>query len=413
LIDLPMDIQRAEIVARRTSRCVPPAANAVDADAIAEVLDRLATAERPLILAGGGIRTARAVDLFRILTAKVKVPVVNSLMAVDVLPGDDPVRVGMIGTYGNRWANLAIDRSDFLLVLGSRLDIRQTGADVGAFKGERGIYHLDCDAAEINNRVTGCRSVLGDLNSLLGAAVSISLNRNFPERPTWKAEIANLRSNWPDTKELRGLPGINPNEFVHQLIQASQNAAAVVVDVGQHQMWAAQSAELGPDQRFLTSGGMGAMGFALPAAMGAAFASAPSPVVVISGDGGFQLNMQELETIAHHKLPIKIVILNNKCYGMIRQFQESYFQGRYQSSLWGYSSPDFVRISRAYDIPARSIGRLEEVDETLRWLWHAPNTPCLLDVQIDTHANAYPKIAFGRPMTEMEPFPKPVSHEGT
>jgi acetolactate synthase-1/2/3 large subunit len=176
-------------------------------------------------------------------------------------------------------------------------------------------------------------------------------------------------------------------------------------------MWAAQSLDLGPYQRFLTSGGMGAMGFALPAAIGAAIAG--GPVVAIAGDGGFQLNIQELQTVARNKLPLKIIVLNNGCHGMVRQFQESYFSSRYQSTLWGYNTPSFVEIAKAYGIAAASVSNCNEVEAALTIMSHDPQCPYLLEVFIDTMTNVYPKLAFGRPFGEMEPLSKPLEMEGT
>ena len=200
---------------------------------------------------------------------------------------------------------------------------------------------------------------------------------------------------------------------MHELSARSAAASAFVADVGQHQMWAAQSLELGPDQRFLTSGGMGAMGFALPAAIGAAYARPGRPVVMIAGDGGFQLNLQELQTVARGRLPIKMIIVNNQCHGMVRQFQQSYFEERYQSTYWGYSAPDFAALARGYGIDAHGVHDRHGLRAALDVLWRDPAAPGLLDVRVDTFANAYPKHAFGRPISEMEPFALPVGMEST
>ena len=192
-------------------------------------------------------------------------------MGGDVIAYDDPQRVGMIGSYGNRWANIALGKSDFLLVLGSRLDIRQTGSEAKEFKGGRTIFHVDCETGELNNRVVGCDAHVADLNDFLRQALAYLATHQPADRSAWMAEIKEQERQWPDTRELTGTAGINPNEFIHQLsARHGKVAAAYCIDVGQHQMWAAQSMELGPDQRFLTSGGMGSMGFALPAAVGAA-----------------------------------------------------------------------------------------------------------------------------------------------
>ncbi len=200
---------------------------------------------------------------------------------------------------------------------------------------------------------------------------------------------------------------------MHQIALVSELAAAYIVDVGQHQMWAAQSLELTAEQRFLTSGGMGAMGFALPAAIGAAVAQPGQPVVLIAGDGGFQLNLQELQTVVRNQLPIKMVIVNNHTHGMVRQFQQSYFSERYQSTYIGYSAPDFAEVARAFGIQAVTIENEAEISDALVQLWQDPQLPFLLQVIIDTFANVYPKLAFGHPITEMEPFVKPLDMEGT
>jgi len=246
--------------------------------------------------------------------------------------------------------------------------------------------------------------LITDLKEFLNTAMQTIDQEKVLDHSDWIDEINSLKSSWPDTSELSGISGINPNVFMHQLSSFSVNAAAYVSDVGQHQMWAAQSLEIGPKQRFLTDGGMGSMGFGLPAGIGTSFALGLKPIVIIAGDGGFQSNIQELQTVVRNQLPVKIVILNNRCHGMVRQFQENLFEGRYQSTLWGYSAPDFSAVAFAYGIPSKTISKESEVEEALKWLWNDQNKPSLLQVMIDTFANAYPKINFGKPNTEMEPY---------
>jgi len=410
LVDIPLDVQWADVDAgdERWAADGPTAVAAI-AEAIPEkVLERLARAERPLIWVGGGVRAARATDLLRAFVSRVRVPVVCTLMGLDALPSTDPLRVGFVGSYGNRWANLAAGASDVMLVLGARLDIRQTGSDTRSFKGDRTIFQVDCEAAEMNNRVTGCEAIEADLADFLAAALEGAQARDLGEHSAWLAEIDELRRRHPDTEETTRQVGINPNVLMHQISRASASAAAYAVDVGQHQMWAAQSLQLRADQRLLTSGGLGSMGFALPAAIGAALAVAPRPVVVIAGDGGFQCNLQELESVVRNRMALKIVVVNNRCHGMTRQFQESFFGERYQSSLWGYSAPDFARLAIAYGIEARSVQEQADVDQAIEWLWSDPEAPALLDVRLHTFVNLYPKIAFGRPITEMEPAVEPL-----
>jgi len=408
LVDIPMDLQRIEVTAPVPQALEGSAPEAVDERAVKRMLEDLESASRPLILAGGGLRAGRAVAPFRRLVDQLGVPVVSSLMGVDVLPHEHVARVGLIGTYGNRWANIALARADYLLVLGSRLDIRQTGADTEAFAGGRPIYHVDCDPGELNNRVLGCHTVVSQLEPFIEAVSELIDGREPPELGAWRAEISELEDRWPDTGELPNLQGINPNRLMHRLAGPS----AYVADVGQHQMWAAQSLELGPDQRFLTSGGMGAMGSGLPLAVGACIAT-DAPVVLVAGDGGFQLNLQELQTVVRNGLPLKIVILNNRSHGMVRQFQESYFEGRYQSTCWGYSAPDFVAVAAAFGIGAGRADSEHELSDAIESMWRDPSSPYLLEVAIDTAANAYPKIAFGHPISEMEPFVAPKAMEST
>jgi acetolactate synthase-1/2/3 large subunit len=414
LLDIPMDIQRMDVPGNVEASQNVYINELQDATALDAIFNAFNEAKKPLILAGGGINAARSVALFRRFVDFVKVPVVNSLMAVDVLPYNHPQRVGLIGSYGNRWANIAMGSCDMLLVLGSRLDIRQTGADVLSFQSERKIFHVDCESGEINNRVHGCFPVQADLRSFLPEAIKTAKGFGFSGHPGWQDEIRQLREKWPDTDEIKIDQGINPNRFMHELSLVSSQALGYVVDTGNNQMWAAQSLELGAEQKFITSGGMGAMGFSLPAAIGASFASPGQPVIQIAGDGGMQMNIQELETIVHHKLPVKMVILNNHSYGMVRQFQQSYFHERYASTYKGYSAPDFEKVAQAYGIQAATIYETEKsVQRGLAQLWANPAAPFLLQVEIALKINAYPKIAFGYPITQMEPFVKPLDMEGT
>ena len=408
LLDIPMDVQRADISIQEiaNAKSITKEKPSLNDHLYEELFLNLKNAKKPLILVGGGVRAANAIHLLRNFIHKIRIPVVFSLMAVDILPYDDPLRIGMIGSYGNRWANLTIAKSDVLIVIGSRLDVRQTGSQTTAFKGDKKIFHIDCEEGEINNRVIGCNAIIADIKEFLTTASRLIEDQQLEERTEWLKEINALKRAWPDTAELASISGINPNLFMHKLSKISTQTAAYVSDVGQHQMWAAQSLELISNQRFLTSGGMGSMGFGLPAAIGVAFAVSPKPVVVIAGDGGFQSNIHELQTVVRNQLPMKIIVLNNHCHGMVRQFQESYFEGRYQSTFWGYSAPDFEAIGTAYGIPSKTIENENEIEQALQWLWSNPTTPTLLQVIIDTFANAYPKIAFGSPNTEMEPLTK-------
>jgi acetolactate synthase-1/2/3 large subunit len=415
LLDIPMNLQRDSIDVDVPPADAAPKLESRDQKAFDLICSSLLKSKKPMILAGGGIRSALAIAKFREVVEAVGIPVVHSLMGVDLLPSHHELNAGMIGSYGNRWSNLSLNDADWLLVLGSRLDVRQTGAQTERFKGTRPIFHVDCEAGEMNNRVIGCEEIHSELEPALDTLRQILLplrERVMSNTKEWRAAIVDLRAKWPDTGELAGLEGINPNIFMHQLSRHT-GIGAFVVDVGQHQMWAAQSLDVQGEQRFLTSGGMGSMGFGLPAAIGAAVCLDGKTVVAIAGDGGFQCNIQELETIARGKLNVKAVVINNNCHGMVRQFQESYFDARYGSTMWGYSAPNFTRVAEAYGIPGRTVEAPSDVDAALRWLYEEVEGPALLQVIVSPYANAYPKLAFGRGMEAMEPQIKPIEMEST
>lgn len=412
LIDIPMDVQRIQIEAKYfQSEIVEHLA--IDTIVLEKLIHDIKKAKRPLVLAGRGIKASQCQKQFDLFVKQTKVPVITTLLGLDTISFDHSQRVGFIGSYGNRWANMAFGDCDLLIVLGSRLDIRQTGADTKFIENRR-IYHIDCEQAEINNRVNGCEAIVADLDLFFTKFQEYTVNFSFDLPNQWINDINNLRETWPDTNELTPT-GINPNVFMHSLSSQSQDAKVYLADVGSHQMWAAQSLEINKDQHFLTSGGMGAMGFALPAAIGACIGLDRTPVVVLIGDGCMQLNIQELQTIVRNQLPVKIIVMNNRTLGMIRQFQDSYFESRYQSTYWGYDAPDFSKVAIAYGIDAMTIENPEEIENAVEWLWKDKNAakPQLLQVMIDPHTNTYPKIAFGRPITEMEPFAKPIAMEAT
>ncbi|WP_029278144.1 thiamine pyrophosphate-binding protein [Pedobacter borealis] len=412
LIDIPMDVQRTQIEVKNTIYNVKED-TAIPEQILDQLIEDIKNAERPLILAGRGIKASQSQELFDQFVSKTKVPVITTLLGLDTISFDDPLRVGFIGSYGNRWANIAFGESDLVIVLGSRLDIRQTGADTKFIENRR-IYHIDCEAGEINNRVKNCIAIVSELGTFLQRFTNHTSSIQFDQHNNWLRHINDLRLQWPDEKELEP-KGINPNKFMHALSKGNNFAKAYLADVGSHQMWAAQSLEILKGQHFLTSGGMGAMGFSLPAGIGACIALEKQPVVVLVGDGCMQINIQELQTIVRNNLPIKIVVLNNRTLGMIRQFQDSYFESRYQSTYWGYDAPDFSKVAMAYGIDALTISDESEFDSANQWLWEGENAmkPKLLQLMIDPHTNTYPKIAFGKPITEMEPFSKPIEMEGT
>lgn len=408
LIDIPMNIQRENIEPKGNLNFETNKKNLNNDDLYKldafckRFWQALKHAQRPLIIAGGGIRASKTECQFRNFVEKSKLPIVQSLMGTDILPYDHPLKIGFIGTYGNRWANKAVMSADLLLVLGSRLDIRQTGAKFKEFQAEKSIFHIDIDPAQINNNLSGCDYCISHLGDFFSVFEHKFKSEKTDNRDNWLNSIKTLRGKFPDSGELNIKKEIHPNLFIHHLTRCSAQAGTFVADVGKNQMWMAQSMEINSTQRALFSGGMGAMGFALPAAIGAAF-STNKPVVVVTGDGGLQCNIQELQTIVHHNLPVKIVVMNNNSLGMVQQFQHDYFQDRLQSTTWGYSAPDFERIGTAYNIPSLKIEKKEQIEEALEWLW----LDCghrLLNVIIKSDLPLYPKVAFGKPLDQMNPL---------
>lgn len=402
LLDIPMNVQRQEVDALVSLVASPVPAECAD---IEPLIAALSAARTPLVLAGGGVRSSGAVGALRRFVEQFQIPVVTSLMGVDVLPFGHPERVGLIGSYGNRWGNLVMAEADLLLILGARLDVRQTGADLDAFRSGKTIVQVDLDEKQLEWRITPDIAIRSDIGTFLAALEERSAGISCATREEWHRRIAEIVGAWPIDGESRDVSGIDPLKVVERLAEAIPTATAYVTDVGQNQMWAAQAVRLHEDQRFLTSGGMGAMGFGLPAAIGVALAESGRPVIVISGDGGMQVNLQELETVARLGLELKIVVFDNKCLGMVRQFQDEYFEGRHQSTVWGYGSPDFVAVANAFGIDARGVSAPGELDEALDWLARSTGRPALLHVVLSRSTLVRPKVSFGRPIYEMDPPP--------
>ncbi len=333
-----------------------------------EVTSHLEEAQKPLLLVGGGVRARGNRDAVRSYARTHQIPVVSTIAALDVLPHDDPLHLGLTGTYGRRSANLAVANADFIMVLGSRLDQGVTGGDVLSWKRNKKVAQIDCDGGELGARLKGTICVQADIAEFIELCTAQQAPRPSEARLAWNAHVRDLAQRYPDTDELRGVAGINPNEFLRRLSSCSEKAAAFVVDAGQHTWWSAQSLRLRDGQRFLASTGLWAMGAALPMAMGVAL-SARAPVVAIAGDGAAQLNIQELWTIRSLNIPVKLIVLDNGSHGMVRQFQDDILEGRHYGTQWGYSRPDFPAVAAGFGVPSFSVSQSSDVDDGLRWLW--------------------------------------------
>jgi acetolactate synthase-1/2/3 large subunit len=401
LVELPADVQAMPLDAPAPS--APPSAEAPvlpDVQEVAAMLDAAAAAERPLVLLGGGVNAAGAAGPCRDLLRRLGIPAVASVMAIDVLPADDPLRLGVIGMYGNRWANLAVAESDYVLVLGSRLDFGTLGADVASWRRGRVTCQVDCDPGEMR-RVDAAHAIVADLHAFCEQALPLAGERRLSASDAWRARLDELRAASPDTDEQPNCDGINPNVFVRELSRTSGAAGTFVVDAGQHVWWTCQSIQPRLGQRFMPALGLGPCGWSLPAAVGVALGSG-RPVVVVVGDGALQFNVQELQTLRRHRLPIKVVVLDNGCHGSVRQLQESVFDGRYPSTVLGYSAPDFRAVAAAYGIDSATVSEPGAVADALRWLWREPASPALLHVRLPSALNVYPNVPFGAWLDVME-----------
>lgn len=393
LLDIPMNIMRAEV---DPDALVPykaeEAADAGDAAGGAEqILMELRRAERPVFLFGNGIKSSGVEMLARKLMTRFQVPVVTSMIAVDI-PGACPQFFGFIGAYGNRAANFIVAKADLLVSFGSRLDIRQVGKQRENFAPHAKIIRIDIDKGELAYKVHEDEfAIRADVGEVLKILCGERLEKSYD---AWLEICGFIRARTEGRDERE--PNIRMNSFFDVLPRHS----LLCVDVGQNQVWAAQAAVKAGNHRLLFSGSNGAMGYALPAAVGACIATGET-TYVITGDGGLQMNIQELQTVVREQLPVKIMILNNNALGMIRHFQEMYFKKRYCMTVKGkgFSNPDFGKIARAYGIDYR----LVDGERQKQWFQDCPG-PEILELRLEGDTFVFPKLEYGRPNQDQEPL---------
>ncbi len=413
LLDIPMNIQRAEINPKKLKGFFGTPEhrrlakiNAPSQAVIARIVKLISAAKRPVILAGGGVRTSGAAAELEILVKKTGIPVVTSLMGLDSFAHDDPSFAGMIGAYGNRYANLALANSDLLLVLGSRLDNRQTGTKPATFARGAVKIHVDIDPVELNAKVKTDIALNCDARVFIKALNSALSARPRSALAPWYKVMDDCRLRYPASESKNPGGDIQPNNFMAFLSARAKGSDIVCLDVGQNQMWAAQSFKVKKGQRMLVSGGMGSMGFSMPAAIGAVLAAPGKRALVICGDGGIQVNIQDMDALVKLRLPVKIVIMNNGCLGMVRQFQDIYFGGRRQSTEIGYHCPDIKKIAVAYGVKVytiRAMGQAGKVlDSALNY-----NGPVLIDVKLGKNTTVDPKLTVNCPIEDMSPHLSP------
>jgi acetolactate synthase I/II/III large subunit len=409
LLDVPKDVQnqKAEWAEPRATgtndRTYSPAGIDSRAAGVQEAARLIAEAERPLIMAGHGVILAGAYDELRMLAERTGIPVITTLLGISAFPESHRLHLGMPGMHGEVHVNRAIQQADLIIGLGLRFDDRVTG-NLAAFARGAKVIHIELDPCEVGKNVPVTVGLVGDARELLTELLAQVAPRDCE---AWRADIAGLVR--PRVESFRG--GLSPEGILAAIDEATGGRCTIVSDVGQHQMWVAKLFPYRRPNTHITSGGLGTMGFAVPAAMGVALARPDEPVWAISGDGGFQMNMQEIATMVQERIPVKMAIFNNGYLGMVRQWQQFFHGRRYSATpIW---SPDYVKLAEAYGIPGWRVESGAQVDQVLRAALDQPG-PALVEFLIEQEANVFPMIPPGASLSEAieseeaaEPTPPP------
>lgn len=404
LIDIPMNIQRSDFNSLDQTSFFDSTeyynylSQSIETET-AEVIHMINSAKRPIVLVGGGARISDAgSELSNFLTAN-GMPIVYSLMGKDLIKDDYLYNLGLIGAYGNRYGNMALANADLILVLGSRLDTRQTGTDLKTFAREAKIIQVDIDANELGSKIHADLLIHSDVKMFLQLLGNENLTGNIHQ---WQEKLLSYKNKYSSVIGIDQQDKI-PNKIIQVIAHNLKDDDVICADVGQHQMWVAQSLNTKGNQRVLFSGGMGAMGCALPTAIGASIGTGKRSIVIV-GDGGFQMNIQELEIIRRRNLPIKVFIMNNANLGMVRQFQELYFDKNYIGTQKDYSVPNFEHIGNAYGISSSSVSLTDEVYKKIAEILQN-DKPAILDIKLqDTMTTVEPKLIVNKPIEDMYPF---------
>lgn len=404
LVDIPKDIQNAlikEYDPNNIKHSIPE--RHLKEQEIQGDLEAIAMAirqsEKPLLYVGGGALASKAEEEVRQLAEKAGIPVVMTLNGLGAFPGNHPLALGMLGMHGTAYANIATLETDLLINLGARFDDRVTGK-VDEFVPHAQKVHFDIDPAEIDKVIKVDYPVLGDVKKALQQLLPLVKEQEHKE---WVHQVRYWKEKHPlryDTQTL----DIKPQYIISKLYEATQGNAILATDVGQHQMWAAQYYHVNKARSWLSSGGLGTMGFGLPAAIGAKVGRPDEPVFLISGDGSFQMNIQELATVMMYQIPIKIIVLENTTLGMVRQWQEMFYDNRFSQVDFNYK-PDITEIALAYGIDARRIEKRNEVDMGIKFLLSDPDKPAVLVASIPQDEKVFPFIPPGASYRDMVDFP--------
>ncbi|MGQ9629932.1 MAG: biosynthetic-type acetolactate synthase large subunit [bacterium] len=398
LIDVPVDVSRAQ-----TEFIYPEEVNIRGykptyyghPNQIAKLAEAISKAKKPVIYAGGGVITSGASKELIELAEKAQIPVTTTLLGLGAFPGTHPLYIGMLGMHGTAYANYSIRECDLLISIGSRFDDRVTGK-ISEFAPYATVAHIDIDPSSISKSVQVHIPIVGDARNIL-----IELNKRVEKsngNPEWLNQIAQWKEEYP-LRYRRSDKVIKPQYVVEQIYELTGGEAIIATEVGQNQMWAAQYYKYNYPRHFVSSGGLGTMGFGFPAAIGAQVGRPDKTVIDIAGDGSIQMNIQELITVAQYRLPVKIAILNNHFLGMVRQWQQLFFNKRYSESCLS-ASPNFAKLAEAYGVLGMNITKPDEVRPAIeRALNH--NGPVVMNFEVAREENVYPMVPAGAPTYDM------------
>lgn len=373
---------------------------APDPDSIAQAVRLIKAAKRPVLYVGGGAITAGASEEIIKLAEQMNIPVTTTLMGLGAFPSAHPLSLGMLGMHGSRYTNYAVSECDLLIAAGARFDDRVTGK-LESFVSKARIVHLDIDPAEINKNVPVDVSVIANLKDSLQAINTLLANTEQHSGIEWQTTIARWKREFPLTYDDQSDTGIMPQYIIEKLSELTQGQAIITTEVGQNQMWAAQFYQCKYPRTFLSSGGLGTMGYGLPAAIGAACARDDVPVIDIAGDGSIQMNIQELSTAVQYKLPVIICILNNHYLGMVKQWQALFYNNRFSHTDMYEHQPDFVKLAEAYGAIGMRVTQKEQVETALKQALQVKDRPVMIDFVVQREANVFPMVPPGAAIINM------------
>ena len=400
VIDLPVDIQIQDTDFNYPEKIEMRSYNPTcygHPGQIKKALKLIYKSKKPVIIAGGGILISEASNELLKFVGKTKIPVSTTLMGLGAFPATNDLFLGMPGMHGTVYANLAITESDLLISVGSRFDDRVTGK-LDAFAPEAKIIHVDIDPTSISKNIKVDVPIVGDAKNVLGQLIEEMDESKLLDLSKWHKRIEGWKKKNPLAYKKHNSGKIKPQHVIEEIYKQTKGEAIIVTEVGQNQMWAAQFYKYDHPRQFLSSGGLGTMGYGFPASIGAKVANPKKEVILIAGDGSIQMNIQELATLSTYNINVKMIILNNGYLGMVRQWQELFYDRRYSGTT--LKNPDFVKVAQGYGIKGIKIEKISEVEESVKKILLA-KTPVMADFRIEPEENVFPMVPAGEAINRM------------